>query len=590
MTAGSDLPGATFSTHDRESSSGKPDIPTGALLDATFESTTDAVFVVKMSEREIVRCNSSAAEMFGYTRDEIIGSNIQRLHVDETSWRDFDEYVLKSLNEQRQFHGEYELRRADGSTFPTEHMISFVGGDGEQPTHAVSIVRDISEHRRALESIEQHRRELQERTLCDGLTGLPNRTQLRTRLDHAVDRVDPAEHNITVVFVDLIRLQVVNNTLGRAAGDELLTIVADRLEECVDECVTVGRFGADEFVLLCEADCERSAIDDQCRRIVKHLTDPCEVAGTVIHPNISVGIAQSGPNICKADELLRYADVALSRAQSDDGTSISWYDPESDTQFAERLHRENALREAVASREFVLRYQPVMDLTTGDPVGVEALVRWDHPERGIVSPAEFLPLAEETGLIVPIGYQVLEQAANQTAEWIEALPPRDREPTICMSVNLSPTQYRAPDVVDRIAGIVDDSGMPMNCLMIEITENILVTGDGKLEPLRDRGAGISIDDFGTGYASLQYLRRLDADELKIDRSFVRDMHCNERDRILLESMLELGDSCDLEVIVEGIETAEQLEMLVEMGAARGQGYHYTRPVSAEEFGERYIFS
>ncbi len=563
------------------------DISAEKLVHTTFESISDAIFVVTLPERVIALCNSAATEMFGREREELIGASTRHLHVDERTWKRFHRESVAPLEQTGRFRGEYTMQRADGSTFPTEHVVTFLQRDeAGEPIHAVSVVRDVTERQRVVRRLEEHRDELEQRALRDGLTGLPNRTLYRTRLDHALERTGQSDGEVAVVFFDLMRFQVVNNTLGRAGGDELLKTIADRLHTCVDERVTVARFGADEFVLMFEHVRDRSELEQSCRRVIDRLTTPCQIAGTTVHPEVSVGIATSKPDVRDADELLRYADVALSRAQSEDETAVGWYDADRDDRFADQLHRENALREAVDREQFVLRYQPLVDLTSDEAVGAEALVRWQHPDHGLLSPAEFLPLAEETGLIVPIGYQVLEQATRDAAAWLDRLADPTRP--FRLSVNLSPTQYRAPDLVERIEEIVRAADFPLDRLVVEITENILVTGDGKLEPLREGGLRVAIDDFGTGYSSLQYLRRLEADELKIDRSFVRDLECNERDRILVEAMIELAGNCDLSVVTEGIEIDEQREILTDFGARLGQGYLFTPPMPAEEFAARYI--
>lgn len=676
------------------------------LVQSTFEAISDAIFVVALPERTIAHCNAAAAEMFGYERDELVGSNTERIHVDATNWEQFHEESIEPLEEQGYFRGEFEMKRADETTFPTEHMISFVHRDEDgEPTHSVSVVRDISKRKRAerqlrkseetfvtafrmnptpqaITTLEEGRfqdvneafcelaglahgelagaritevdlavgdsdvtalderiasgdelrdvettlrrpdgdlrhvrwssreievdetpcllsvvqdvtvqkhyeRELQNRALEDGLTGLPNRTLFRDRLEYALERSEQSDGSVAVAFLDLDRFQVVNKTLGHAAGDTLLKQVANRLTREVEDLVTVARFGADEFALLFEGVETSADAESRCRDLVDAVTEPLEIADTVIHPEISAGVAIGAPDDCPGD-VLRYAEAALSNVERSDRVSVDCYHRERDSADARELHREHALRRAVEEREFAVRYQPVVDLATGEPVGAEVLVRWDHPEHGILSPAEFLDVAEETGMIVPIGYQVLERATADVVDWLDERPGGREDDLFRLAVNLSPTQYRAPDVVDRIREIADDSELPLDRLVLEITENILVTSNGKLASLRDDDVRVAIDDFGTGYASLQYLRQLDADELKIDRSFLRGLESGSREYTLVEAILGIGRSCDLAVIAEGIETDEQRRLLVEMGATLGQGYFFARPMSAGEFASRYL--
>lgn len=543
-----------------------------------FRMNPLALSIVTADEWKFVDVNESFCELTGYDRSDVLDRHLSELNLwARESERNEVRDRIASGEEIQEFRAT--LRQADGDVRHVLLSINAIEVDGSPCM--LSAMRDVSER-------TEYERELERRALRDGLTELPNRTLYRNRLEHALERASQRDGEVAVVFMDLIRFQVVNSTLGHAAGDEFLKIVASRLTDCVADHVTVARFGADEFVLMYEDTEDLAEVERRCERVVEHLTEPLEVVGTVVHPEVSVGIARSGPNVENADDMLRYADVALTKAKTEDKTAMSGYDHERDTEFVEKLHRENALRSAVENREFVLRYQPIVNLETGKAVGAEALVRWQHPERGIVSPAEFLELAEETGLIVPIGYQVLEQASRDVAEWLSAFPNDRRNERFRLSVNLSPTQYRATEVVERIQRIARQSNLPLERLVLEITENILVTGEGKMAPLRDRGIRIAIDDFGTGYSSLQYLRRLDADELKIDRSFVREMDRNDRDRALVEGMLDIGRNCGLDVIVEGIETDEQRQLLLDMGATLGQGYHFARPIDADSFATRFL--
>lgn len=553
-----------------------------SLMQSTFGGIPDAVFVVRTPERTVEYCNEGAARMFGYEREALIGRSTRGLHVDAESYQRFGRESEAALESDGVYRGEHTMQRADGSTFPTEHAITFVGGDEErgEPDRVVSIVRDITRRKR-------YERELEHRSLHDQLTELPNRNLFQNRLDHALARIDGEDEEIAVVFLDIDRFKVVNDSLGHPAGDELLKQIAQRLREAMPSHITVARFGGDEFIILMEDVTDRDEVEQLTDRVVDTLDEPCRVGGTELRPTASIGVAMSNPQVTSADDLLRFADVAMYRSKSPETTTVNYYTPSRDLKVTERLQHENQLRRAVEQQQFVVRYQPIIQLNLDKVIGVEALVRWQHPEHGLLAPGDFIDLAEETGMILEIGDQVLESAASTTREWLSEYPSLlDGE--FRLSVNLSGQQYRDPELLNRIDRILDQTGLPRRALCIEITESVLMTDRGKLQALRNRGVAVAIDDFGTGYSSLQYLRQLEADQLKIDRGFIETVHRSGRDRALVESMLHMGRQFGLTIISEGIEEDKQRGLIVQLGGEFGQGYFFARPTTAEDIEQRFF--
>jgi diguanylate cyclase (GGDEF)-like protein len=422
--------------------------------------------------------------------------------------------------------------------------------------------------------------QLRHDALHDALTGLPNRLLFMERLAHALVRSKRREDfQFAVLFLDLDRFKVVNDSLGHHVGDELLTSVAARLLSCLRPSDTVARFGGDEFVILLE---EISGPDDATRvadRIRAELVAPIVLEGFEVFTSVSVGIALSSSSYQRPEYLLRNADMAMYRAKARGTAGIEIFDRAMHAAALVRLQMESDLRRALEREEFTLAYQPIVSLDERRVTGVEALIRWEHPERGRMSPDEFIPVAEENGLITPIGQWVLGAACRQMADWrtrLGATAPRS------MAVNLSTRQLSEPDLVERVSEAVASAGIPPEALRLEITESAIMqnadTAVVLLRRLKDLGVGISLDDFGTGYSSLSYLHRFPLDTLKIDRSFVGRIDQEPRSANLVQTILTLAASLGVKAVAEGVENRLQLQMLHEMGCALGQGYHFSRPL------------
>jgi diguanylate cyclase (GGDEF)-like protein/PAS domain S-box-containing protein len=432
--------------------------------------------------------------------------------------------------------------------------------------------RDISE-RRVLED------QLKHQAFHDPLTSLPNRALFADRLAHALARRNRVGRSVAVLFLDLDNFKVVNDSLGHRAGDQLLIALAERLQLGLRPEDTVARVGGDEMAILLE-DVETVAeVSDLANRVQQRIAAPVYLDGREVFTTVSIGIAMSTIDNDRPEHLLRDADVALYRAKAQGKARYAIFDPSMDAQALERLELETDLRHAVDRSELRVHYQPIVDLETGRLCEVEALVRWQHPLRGLIPPLQFIPLAEETGLIIPIGRWVLAEAAWQTRRWQLEFPTL---PPLTLSVNISARQLQHPHLLAEIAEVLDETGLDPSTLRLEITESVVMEDaeatSVTLRSLKALGIELAIDDFGTGYSSLSYLNRFSVDAVKIDRSFVTQIGTNSRDKQIVHAIVALAKSLQLSVTAEGIESTEQLRQLRALGCNRGQGYLLARPL------------
>ena len=429
--------------------------------------------------------------------------------------------------------------------------------------------------------------EIRHRARHDPLTGAGNRHLLAERFDQALARAERGSARPSLLFVDLDAFRSVNDSLGHSRGDALLTVVAGRLRGCVRSCETVARVGGDEFALLVEWP-EGQDRSTGCAIVAERVLDafsvPFEVSGRRLAISASIGIAHARPGI-PLDRLLRDAHFAMYASKARGHGGYDFFHPDLQHQGADRLELVAELRQAVADKSFAVYYQPIFDLQTGRLAAAEALVRWDHPERGIVAPADFIPLAEETGLIVPLGRSVLMEACAQAVAWSAQNP--DHEPLV-VGVNLSPRQFLDPGLIEDVCAALSDSGLPAERLSLEITETAMISdiaaATRKLRRLRQLGVWIALDDFGTGHSSLSHLRSLPVTHLKIARPFVERMETDSKDLALVRGIIAMTHGLDQRVIAEGVETAGQRELLRSLGCDLGQGFLYSRPMPAHELG------
>ncbi|WP_280952018.1 EAL domain-containing protein [Methylobacterium sp. V23] len=411
----------------------------------------------------------------------------------------------------------------------------------------------------------------------DPLTGLPNRLLLRERLKEAVGRLQRSGEACAILLIDLDRFKPVNDTLGHPMGDALLQKVADRLRSTVRPNDTVARIGGDEFVILQTGVREASDTQALARRIVDLVGRTYMVDGHLLTIGASVGVALAPNDGLDTDKLLKNADLALYRAKLDGRATYRFFEPEMDARMQMRRQLELDMRQALARREFRLHYQPQLQLEGNRLVGCEALIRWQHPTRGMVSPLDFIPLAEEIGLIVPIGEWVMRQACRDAVTWPAPLS---------VAVNVSPAQFKSERLVEMVMSALSSSGLPATRLEVEITEGVLLQQNDKtlqtLHRLRELGVRVSMDDFGTGYSSLSYLRSFPFDKIKIDRSFISDLSGKRDGEAIIRAIAGLGKSLGMTTVAEGVETADQMERIRAEGCTDVQGYLISKPVSASE--------
>jgi diguanylate cyclase (GGDEF)-like protein/PAS domain S-box-containing protein len=519
---------------------------------------------------------SPAVEALGFDRDawrERPDFWLEILHPDDR------DRVLRETERARALGApvdyEYRVHAADGAVRWLHDRGALVRGDDERPAVWQGVIVDIT-RRKSLED------ELTRQASEDGLTGLANRTRLRARMERALD-APPAGTTPAVLLIDLDDFKRVNDSLGHAAGDRLLELAADRLLGATRGSDTVARLGGDEFAVLLgvRAPGEITLVAD---RIVAALSSPFEVDGRDIRVSASVGVAVADAGE-SPDDLLRNADLALYRAKGAGKGRHAAFAPEMHRAAISRLELEAELRWAIANDELLLHYQPIMDLATGRVSSAEALVRWQHPERGLVPPAEFVPLAEATDLVLPLGRWVLQTACRAAAAWPRAAG-ADGVP---VSVNVSGRQLQRPGFVEDVAEALRASGLPARRLVLEVTESVLLadldTALKRLEALRALGVRVALDDFGTGYSSLAYLQRLPVDVLKIDRTFTADVTAGGKRAALARAVVTLADTLGLRTVAEGVETDEQDAELRTLGCDYGQGYLYARPLRGAAFVE-----
>jgi diguanylate cyclase (GGDEF)-like protein len=471
---------------------------------------------------------------------------------------------------------ELPLRHRDGHQCTVQFTVTNLL-DNPSVGGLVLNTRDISE-RRQLED------QLVHQAFHDSLTSLANRALFKDRVDHALARTKRQTPSVAVLFLDLDGFKEVNDSLGHAAGDRLLIQVAERLHSCVRPSDTVARFGGDEFAVLIEDASDDIDVTMVAERVLEGLRQPFEVNGRELHVRGSMGIARMESDVDGADHLLRNADLAMYRAKAAGRGGFERYDPEMHTELVQRVQLEADLRRALDEGELFLHYQPTIDLASGQIVGAEALARWQHPTRGLVPPTEFIPLAEASGLIRPLGAWVLREACRQAAAWQRANSQRDKP--FSLSVNLSGRQLQHAQVVDDVTTALAESGLPPDSLVLEMTESVLMDdSENVLEILRQLkrlGARLAIDDFGTGYSSLSYLHRFPVDILKIDRSFVERLSRTFDNAELAWTVVRLGQSLQLQTVAEGVEDSTQFLALRRMGCDIGQGFYFGRPMEGEE--------
>jgi diguanylate cyclase (GGDEF)-like protein/PAS domain S-box-containing protein len=548
------------------------------LQELAIDAATNAILIVdaRTEDRPVVHVNRAFERITGYRADEVIGRNCRFLQRE-----DRDQPDLQRLRDAVAAGSEVSVLlrnyRKDGTLFWNAIRISPLRNDAGIVTHFVGIQSDVTE-------LKQYQAELEYRANYDGLTGLANKNLLTDRLDHAIAFTDRSHRKFALLYLDLDRFKIINDSLGHASGDVLLRTIAMRLRECVRESDTVARLGGDEFaVILNELD-NTGSIGAVSQKILTEIDQPVKIDGREVFTSASIGVCVFPEDGETRDALLKNADTAMYRAKQHGRNQVCFYTEDLNAGALERLQLEADLRRALATHEFELHYQPRVDLSSGRIMSVEALIRWRREGHGIMPSAAFIPLAEETGLIVPIGEWVLRTACEQMKRWRDAGYGHMR-----VAVNLSPRQFRQPDLTGTISAILRDIGLDSRHLELEITEGIAMHDPQVTQRLlQDLGAiGIThaIDDFGTGYSSLAYLKRFPIDYLKIDQSFVQGVPDDLDDANIARAIIGLGRSLEVMIIAEGVETEAQRAFLHAQGCHEMQGYLFCKPQPAEGLAE-----
>jgi len=550
-------------------------------LRAVIEGALDAIVTVNETGH-LVEFNPAAERIFGYKRDEVIGRPLADVmipaHLRGAHIQGHRHFLMTGEKQHFDKRLEFNAMRADGSEFPVELTITSMENAGYPLV--TGFIRDLTERKRA----EQEIRHL---AFFDALTGLPNRRLLLDRLQHSLVATARAQHHGAVIFIDLDNFKTLNDTRGHSVGDSLLTEVARRLKEAVRAEDTVARLGGDEFVILLDnldveealALAQVSAVSEKIRLIINqpYLLDDFEH-----YHSCSIGISLFRGTAISADELLKRADTAMYQAKGAGRNTMAFFDPQMQASLEKRTKMEAALRIALAHQDFSVYFQPQVD-AEGTIFGAELLLRWQHPTQGMIMPMEFIPLAEENGLIIEIGYWVLQQACDQLRIWQDASHAKHLK----LAVNVSARQFRQPHFVADITRLVTHAKIDPSRLKLELTESALLHNMDdsvrKMFALRAVGVQLSMDDFGTGYSSLSYLKGLPLTQLKIDKSFVRDIDIDASDAAIVRAIIGMSDALDLNVIAEGVETQAQLELLKRYGCKQFQGYLFAQPVPLDAF-------
>lgn len=537
-----------------------------------FETSQELILLTDADSR-IISVNQVFEEMTGYTPDEVIGKNPSLL----SSGRHTPEFyaeMWQAVNSKGKWQGEVWNRRKSGDVFPVWLTISAYRDANGKVLNYVGVSSDISERVAAQERIRQL-------AYFDSLTNLPNRRLLQDRAEQALASAEREKKQIALLFVDLDHFKTINDSLGHSAGDALLSEVARRLQSCVRRMDTVARLGGDEFVVLL-TDVTIEGATEVARKLIYRVARPYQIENHELRVTPSLGISVFPQDGRDFESLLKHSDTAMYRAKESGRNGYQFFASEMNVAAIERLTLENSLRQGIERGEFVLHYQPQIDLASGRIVGAEALVRWRHPQLGLVPPGKFIPVAEVSGLIVMIGEWVLAEACRQNRAWQQA-----GLPAISVAVNISAVQFRSGRIEDNVAAVLADTGLVPELLELELTEGIVMAGaEATVETLQrisNMGVKLAIDDFGTGYSSLSYLKRFPIDRLKIDQSFVRDIVTDTDDWAISSAIISMRHSLRLKVIAEGVEHVEQLEMLRRQGCDEVQGYYFSVPLPADDF-------
>ena len=542
------------------------------LATTVFHASSEAIMITD-AENRIVDVNPAFTRITGFSRGEVLGRNPRILQSGIQSEHFYRE-MWAAINQYGHWRGEIWNRRRNGELYPEWLAVDRVLSPEGAVLNYVAMWSDISERKEAEARIHYLAH-------YDALTDLPNRVLFNDRFTQALIHARRYDQSVALMFVDLDRFKVVNDTLGHRVGDELLKQVAERLRRCVREEDTVSRQGGDEFVVLLanlDMSADAAVVSD---KILEALAEPMYFEGHELSVTCSIGIACYPSDGADPDTLMKNADLAMYRAKSVGRNNYQFFSPELEQGALTRLTLENAMRRALDRDEFELHYLPQVDNPSGRLLSLEALIGWQHPERGLLLPSQFIPLAEESGLVLPISLWVLRRVARQLADWR-----RQNLTLVPVAINLCEAQLRQPDFAEALGRILSEEGVEGRWIELEFTEGALMHDTERnlrvLSALKRLGVGITLDDFGVGYSNLNVLRRLPVDTLKIDRSLVTDVTRNEDDAVIVDAIISMAQSMNLKVVAEGVETADQAGFFKARACAEIQGHFFSKAIGAVE--------
>ncbi len=543
-----------------------------------IEQIHDSVNITDM-DGFVTSWNHASQEMFGYSADEIIGKHISMIHLKKnlSIFPDIREEFMKN----GEFRIELELITKSKNLIFVSLTLSLLKDENGIPTNIVGYSQDITKRKKAEKELKKQKDILDHQAHHDALTNLPNRALFNDRLEQGIEKAKRNKKSMALLFIDLDHFKEINDSLGHAVGDEILKVTSKRLKNVIRDGDSLARLGGDEFTIILDNLAQGQDASLLAQKILKVLAQPIIIENHELYVSSSIGISLFPQDGDLAVNLLKYADSAMYKAKDNGRNNFQFYSAEMTELAFERVVMETALRSAIVNEELIVYYQPQVDATNNKLIGMEALVRWQHPTMGLVSPNKFIPLAESTGLIVEIDQYVMRTAMKQMTIWQEK-----GLSTGILYMNLAVKQLQQKDFIEILKNLMKETECKAQCIGLEVTEGQIMTNPQEaiiiLKGISDLGIELAIDDFGTGYSSLSYLKKLPIDKLKIDQSFVRDLPDDEEDAGITNAVIALAKSLNLKIIAEGVETKEQKEFLVENGCNNIQGYLYSKPVSASE--------
>jgi len=545
--------------------------PEKMLRDIAYALDHSAIVAITDRTGKIVYVNEFFTKIAQYGEEELVGVDHRIINSGFHSSSFFKE-MWATIGRGNTWRGEICNKAKDGSYYWVDTTIVPFLNDKGKPYQYISIRYDITESK-------ESERMIRDLAYNDQLTRLPNRNSFRKMFQQELEVAKKQGTNRACVYMNVDRLRYVNDSLGHEAGDYILSVIAKRLKMFLRDSTIIGRLSGDEFALLLLDIRDTQHAKQLAKEVQQYLEEPIEVKGQMHTPSLSFGIALYPEHAKKTTELAMKAEKALSTARAHGGGGCEMYQHGTATKTFERILLENELRKSVQLGHLHLDYQPKVNLKTGELIGVEALVRWNHPDLGRIPPDKFIPVAEETKIIIPLGEWVLREACGQAKKWQD-----NGYKPFRVAVNISAVQLEEPTILHTIKTILDETGVTTDLIEIELTESAFADREdmqGRIRDIRALGIRVSIDDFGTGYSTFSYIKELPADTIKIDMSFVQDIHLNEDSQAIVKAIVTLADTVGLNVIAEGVENEEQAIILMDLGCREGQGYYYSKPTSPD---------